>query len=204
MGAVVSPCLWCSFLLNSFPSSVQSPSHEIQSSRNCSDMGPSHGLQFFKNCSSVGLFQESPMGCSSMLEQVFWQGCSSWQEGALLWDLHRLQLSSGHIHLLCWVLHGLQRVWFTIIISLGYRGISAPMPGAPPPSASSQILISEYLFFFHIFLTPFFYSFCTAFFAQLPKPSHINIVYETNWCWLADDNMPLHFMLLGNTNEYVI
>lgn len=57
----------------SFPSSVKSPSHEIQSFRNCSDMGPSHGLQFFKNCSSVGLFQESPMGRSSMLEQVFWQ-----------------------------------------------------------------------------------------------------------------------------------
>jgi len=79
-----------------------------------------------------------------------------------------LQLPSGHIHLLQHgVLPGLQVdicstmelfglqgdslpdcVFFT-----GYRGISAPVPGAPPSPPSSLILVSAGWFLSHI-LTP--------------------------------------------------
>ena len=39
----------------------------------------------------------------------------------------------------------------TLVFSMGYRGIYAPVPGAPPPSPSSLALVSAELFLSHRF-----------------------------------------------------
>ncbi|KAK4826126.1 hypothetical protein QYF61_005278 [Mycteria americana] len=87
-------------MLLSLPSNV-GPSHRLQFFKNCSSMGPLHGVQSFRN----GLFQcRSPTGHSSCQKTCSWLGSSPWatglQEPDPVWALHKLQLPSGHVHLL--------------------------------------------------------------------------------------------------------
>jgi len=58
-------------------------------------------------------------------------GCSYCQQPAPVWDLHELQ--GGYV-LHCGVLWASRgTTYFTMVFSMGCRGISALMPGASPP-----------------------------------------------------------------------
>lgn len=74
-----------------------------------SSMGPLPQMQFFKNCSSLGPFHRVQSFRNRLLQCGFPMHHSSCQEPALAKALRRLQLPSGHIHLLWhWVLPQLQ------------------------------------------------------------------------------------------------
>ena len=126
--AVSSYCFISAAPSSSCPSPAPGwgPTHKTQSFTNFSNMGPSHGLPFFMNCSSMGPFHAlqsfrngllqcgSPVGPHVQLENLLLcgplsMGHSFYQKPAAVWVLHRLQLPSGHLHLLCYeVLCGLQ------------------------------------------------------------------------------------------------
>ena len=128
-----------------------SPSHRLQFFINCSSMGPFHGVQSFRN----RLLQRgSPAGSQVLPANLLQHGLLSLQghrpcqELAPVQAIHGVTASFGYILLLRReVLHGLQvdicstvdlhglqgTTCITMVFTTGCRGISALVPGAPPP-----------------------------------------------------------------------
>jgi len=156
------------------------PSHKILSSTNFFNVGPSHRLQFFMNCFGVSPFHLSFPQCTVFQEEtapvwiphgftspaskpgpvqaslskgsrVLPGACSSadFPQGHKLFQtfppaLARappLRNSMGCRRATC----------ITVVFSVGCRGFSAPMSGAPPPPPSSQTMLSAELFLSCIF-----------------------------------------------------
>lgn len=70
--------------------------------------------------------------------------------------LYRLQFPSGNIQLLCCgVLH--MNICLALVLSMGSRGLSAQMPGAPPALFSNfndcRVVSGTFFFFFPLLLT---------------------------------------------------
>jgi len=71
--------------------------------------GLSHRIHFFRDCSNKGTFHGVQSFRHKLLQCGYAMGHSSCQDTASAWALHRLQLPSGHVHLLwCGFFHGLQ------------------------------------------------------------------------------------------------
>ena len=152
-----------------------SPSHGHQSSPDCSNVGHSsmRCSPSRTGCSSVGppwghkSFQET---CSSMGSSLH-RSAGPCQEPAAAQTSHGVTASSqastcSSVGLLCGLqvdlcihgssIHGLQgHSCFTMVCTMGCRGIPAPAPGAPPVPPSALTLVSAELFLSHILILLF-------------------------------------------------
>ncbi|XP_049649850.1 uncharacterized protein LOC126035357 [Accipiter gentilis] len=157
----------------SSPDPAWGPSHGRQSSMNFSNVTPPHGLQFFTNCSSVGPFH----GVQSFRNGLLQRGLLSLHgvPGPAR-SLLQCRLSTGsqppsgvstssgvgsstgcrRISAPPWTSMDCRgTACLTMVFTTGCRGISALVPGAPPPPPSSLTWVSAGLFLSHI-LTPLF------------------------------------------------
>ncbi|KAM9591150.1 uncharacterized protein ACIBXB_006064 isoform 2-T2 [Morphnus guianensis] len=145
------------------------PSHGLQFFTNCSSMGPFHGVQSFR---STLLQRESPTG-SQVLPENLLRGLLSTDPQVLPGTCSSAGSPRGHSLLREPTCSGVGSStgcrwrsappWtsldcrgtacLTMVFTMGCRGISALVPGAPPPPPSSLTLVSAGLFLLHV-LTP--------------------------------------------------
>jgi len=143
------------------------------------------GLLTLCHCSSVGslpqeavlhgLLQCESFSQAAVLQKLLQRGSLLWgavlqEQTAPVWASHQATAFFRHPPAPTWgppwaaggylLHHGPPwaagvTICLTVVFSTGCRGISAPVPGAPPPPSSSLTLVSAELFLSHI-LTPFF------------------------------------------------
>lgn len=129
----------------------------------CSVWGPFSGLQSFMNISRVAALHRVQSFRNGLLQCELPHGPKVLPENLLhpAWDLHRLQLPSGRVHLLsCRVLCNPRAAGWHLWSSMGYRRLS----GASASPSSPLILLSAELFHPHFF-SSHSHSCCVPFFA---------------------------------------
>lgn len=114
----------------------------------CSSMSPSHRLQYFKAGCRVDCVYGLLAFWIRLLQCGSSRGHSSCQEPASAWALHGPQFLPG---ISSWSGEASSMgccvgICSTMVFPLGCLGISAPLPGAPPPPPSSLALVFASLF----------------------------------------------------------
>ena len=118
------------------------------------------------------------------------------RKSAPVWALDRLQfLQEISICSSMEFLQGLQwNIRSTLVLSTGSRGISAPVPGEPPPSLSSSLTLVFALWFLSLFcslllcLSSIFWPFLNMFFSEAPPALLMDLAVSSGGSIWASGN----------------